>query len=82
MVLQNYMAYSTTMKCDELTVVKDEVTDVKEEGDQLETTSTEIYDEPLVSCMSACLKCCTQRIFTQSCPSLLISNTLILVKRY
>jgi hypothetical protein len=74
-VLQNCMANSTTMKWDELILVK-------EEGDQLETTSTEINDESLVSCMSACIKCCAQRTFTQSCPSLLISNTLTLVKRY
>jgi hypothetical protein len=42
---------------------------MKEDGNQLETTSTEIDDESMVSCMSACLKCCAQRTITQSCPS-------------
>jgi len=66
-VLQNGMANPSTKE-------RDEITAMKEDGDQLETTYTEINDESLVSCMSACLKCCAQRTITQSCPSLLISN--------
>jgi hypothetical protein len=52
----------------------DDATVVKEEGDQFETKSTERNNDTLVSCMSACLKCCAQRTDTQSCPCLLMSN--------
>jgi hypothetical protein len=61
-VLPNCMASPITIKFDEVTAMK-------EDGNQLETTSTEINDESMVSCMSACLKCCAQRTITQSYPS-------------